>query len=235
MTKYNQKHFKFTILNYLTIKGNPLLANCAAIGVCNYINLPSSNKEILNNAQNCNTISEVQTACLTGLPVELVSFTGKNEGMVNVLEWTTVSEVNSYYFIIERSTDGVQFYTVGKVKSKSYMHEKNEYQFKDEVPKEGINYYRLRPTNLDGTYVFSDIISLILSVPDQVSLFPNPSSDQIFIRSNGNSEYKISDITGQEVIKGTTDQLVHSINIQQLPQGMYTFYMNDQIIRFIKQ
>jgi Secretion system C-terminal sorting domain len=189
----------------------------------------------MNNAQNCNTISEVQTACLIGLPVELVSFTGKNEGTVNVLEWITASEINSDYFIIERSTDGINFHDVGKVKSKSYAHEVNEYQFKDEVPKDGINYYRLRPTDLDGTYSYSGIISLVLTVPDQVSLYPNPSSDQIFIRSNGNSEFKISDITGQVIIKSTTDHLVHSINIQQLPQGMYTFYMNDQVIRFIKQ
>lgn len=85
------------------------------------------------------------------LPVELNGFTAKCEKGKIVCEWETATEINSDYFTIEKSIDGINFYPVGQVKAagKSYNAKKYYYVIKDAF--DDIAYYRLSETDLNGT------------------------------------------------------------------------------------
>ncbi|MBL4861528.1 MAG: hypothetical protein JKY09_00720 [Crocinitomicaceae bacterium] len=91
------------------------------------------------------------TDCIIVLPIELIGFEGENNGSVNTLTWSTVSEFNNDYFTVERSIDNKEWIFVGNISSKGNTSENQKYKMNDRNFSEGINYYRLHQTDLDGT------------------------------------------------------------------------------------
>ena len=65
------------------------------------------------------------------LPVELVYFGGYNEEENNFLQWTTASEVNNYYFEVERSLDLKTFNKIGKIPGSGTTSFQHTYAFTD--------------------------------------------------------------------------------------------------------
>ncbi len=94
------------------------------------------------------------------LPVELLSFNGIYEnGKVN-LYWETASETNNDYFIVERSVDGENFEIVTTVKGAGNSSTILKYSATDDAPPVGVVYYRLRQTDFNGDFEYSNIISV---------------------------------------------------------------------------
>ena len=85
------------------------------------------------------------------LPVELLSFTARplqNEFVK--CEWQTASEINSDYFLVQRSIDAINFEIVGSVSAAGYSNSILEYEFDDHEPYDGVSYYRLQQFDRDG-------------------------------------------------------------------------------------
>lgn len=90
------------------------------------------------------------------LPVNLTSFEAKNiANNKNELTFRTASETNNAYFEIERSADGSNFTTIGRVEGNGTTIEAKSYTFVDETAKKGVNYYRLKQVDNDGRYEYS--------------------------------------------------------------------------------
>ena len=106
---------------------------------------------------NNNGNNYIATLTVTILPVELTQFAAKANDESVSIDWSTVSESNSDYFKVERSIDGSNFDAIGKVKAQGNSVEQINYSFIDEDPVQGINYYRLRQVDLDGSFFFSEI------------------------------------------------------------------------------
>ncbi|MGV3631239.1 MAG: hypothetical protein ACO1O6_08535 [Bacteroidota bacterium] len=84
------------------------------------------------------------------LPVDLGDFFAVNIENKNKLVWTTYSESNSDYFLVERSADGINWRNIAQVEA---AHESNgylTYNLLDESYETGMNYYRLSQFDLDG-------------------------------------------------------------------------------------
>jgi|GEM_PF-2456863 len=94
------------------------------------------------------------------LPIELVSFTGKKDGNNNELKWTTATELNNDYFTIEKTLDGTNFEIVGIENGAGNSNQYLDYSLIDYDVREVINYYRLKQTDFDGKYDFSELISI---------------------------------------------------------------------------
>jgi len=84
------------------------------------------------------------------LPIELLSFTGKQEDECNVLEWITATEFNNDYFTIERSPDATNFNVVGTINGAGNSTNVLFYYMEDTKPFEGITYYRLSQYDFNG-------------------------------------------------------------------------------------
>jgi hypothetical protein len=113
--------------------------------------------------------------CIVQLPVELLFFTGKKLNENNIaLDWATASELNNNYFEIERSNDAINFSSIGNVASKATNGNSNykiDYQFIDNAPLQGINYYRLKQVDIDNTTKHSKIISVVMkNAKDDLSI-----------------------------------------------------------------
>ncbi|MDD5571345.1 MAG: T9SS type A sorting domain-containing protein, partial [Bacteroidales bacterium] len=94
------------------------------------------------------------------LPIELLSFNGVYENKKVPLYWSTAAEINNDYFTIERSTDGEKFEIITNVKGAGNSNTILKYSVVDNNPPQGIVYYRLKQTDFDGAYKYSDIISV---------------------------------------------------------------------------
>jgi fibronectin-binding autotransporter adhesin len=116
------------------------------------------------------------------LPIELLDFNAVLRGSAVDLNWSTASEVNNDFFTIERSADLEKFEEVRIVKGQGTKRTKTSYSSVDENPLSGRSYYRLRQTDLDGHYTFSDL-KLIDNVTTnaRLSIYPNPVMDSKFI------------------------------------------------------
>lgn len=120
------------------------------------------------------------------LPVNLVSFTGKNIDNANILHWITSIEFNNDRFEIERSEDGINFYTIGSVNSKGNNSTKQAYEFYDTKFIKEKNYYRLLQIDVDGKKTYFDIVSIESLRNNMFSIYPNPATDEINILTTGN-------------------------------------------------
>lgn len=94
------------------------------------------------------------------LPIELLSFNGlMNNGNVE-FEWLTASEINNHYFTLERSNDAVNFNNLLIVPGAGNSKQVLKYSAVDNNPFKGIAYYRLKQTDYNGKYSYSNIIKI---------------------------------------------------------------------------
>jgi hypothetical protein len=122
-------------------------------------------------------------AAPTPLPVVLTTFTGTVDAQaLATLRWTTASEYNTDYFILERSADGLEFSAVGRQAAAGTSSQAIIYQFADSRPLTAITYYRLRQADRDGSEHFSSIVTLapVGSFAREVVVYPNPATSQAF-------------------------------------------------------
>ena len=95
------------------------------------------------------------------LPIELLYFKGisKNDG--NLIQWATATEQNNDYFTLLWSDNGIKFTPIHKRQGTGNSSIKIEYEYLDEYPSIGVNYYVLRQTDYDGKYKDSYAISVL--------------------------------------------------------------------------
>ncbi len=126
------------------------------------------------------------TTASGSLPVKLISFSGVKTNKTAVLKWTTASEENNDRFEVHSSTNGIDYKTIGTVLGAGYSNRVLNYTFIDEQPATGINYYRLKQVDKDGTSSLSTIISLNFAeaVKTSISAWPIPATDYITLELN---------------------------------------------------
>ncbi|MEZ4993056.1 MAG: T9SS type A sorting domain-containing protein [Saprospiraceae bacterium] len=121
-------------------------------------------------------------AIAASLPVELASFQAISRDKMVELEWTTSSELNNNFFQIEHSLDAIEFYPVGKVKGNGTISEAVTYYFLHRQPADGVNYYRLKQVDFDGSFEYSNIKGVKVNERGGgVSIFPNPVTERALV------------------------------------------------------
>jgi hypothetical protein len=109
------------------------------------------------------------------LPVELISFKGLKQKESVLLEWNTAIEINNDHFVVQRSSNGINFSDIGQVEGIGNSTQLNNYEFVDLLPKSGANFYRLKQVDVDGTNEFvGDILRIEFDRDSAFSVFPNP-------------------------------------------------------------
>lgn len=110
------------------------------------------------------------------LPVKLKSFSIKKNADGAIITWATAMEENNDFFEIERSTDGKNWKVIEKIPAKGIA---SVYSYQDPSPVAGVNYYRLKQYDKDGTVTNLQVKSLDFSLAKAaVSVFPNPVTDK---------------------------------------------------------
>lgn len=163
------------------------------------------------------------------LPVSLLSFEAKIKDQEVHIEWITASEINNHFFTIEKSANGIHFSDLIKVTGAGTTSSTMYYDAMDKSPFRGTTYYRLKQTDFDGSFTYSDIVAVSNNGPssnEAYRVYPNPAgAGNINIAANGEKDvdFSIFDLTGKAVYKGTAYAMtINTVNIEMLSQGLYT-------------
>lgn len=151
------------------------------------------------------------------LPVELVSFSASIIGAGVELSWSTASELNNSGFDVQRSTDGVNFTSLGFVRGNGTTTSTSNYTFVDEMLRNAyypVVYYRLKQVDYTGEFTYSSVIEIDMNGVIDFALnqnYPNPFNPSTTIAFSLLLDATVSlivyDISGSEVSSVVNGQL----------------------------
>jgi hypothetical protein len=159
------------------------------------------------------------------LPIELINFTAIGTDQNVLLNWQTASEINNDYFEIERSTDGENFIPIQQVNGAGNSSQILNYSTIDYSPFIGINYYRLKQTDFDGAFSYSDVKQVNFISSDVLRVYPNPAQNEVFVQFNDEvvfDEITLTDVTGKIIlVLNSKDKSLIKMDISTLSKGIY--------------
>ncbi|MDF1698608.1 MAG: T9SS type A sorting domain-containing protein [Saprospiraceae bacterium] len=176
------------------------------------------------------------------LSVNYTSFDATKEDEKVLLKWNTTQEINHSHFEVQWSSENFDMVTIGRVDEKITIDNENSYFFLHESPNEGINYYRLVQYDLDGTFEYSDMKSVLIrnQNSNQYKVYPNPCKDILTVELKNNYEdevpIQIYDANGGVVSilnYQKTDKKLF-IDVSSFKNGLYLLFLDNRVSRFVK-
>ena len=152
-----------------------------------------SNTEIPINSTSYFTIVSIDSR--TPLPIDIVEFTAKTVNNEYVqLDWQTASKINNDYFTIERSHNATNWDELKTIDGGENSTSNLSYSDVDDKPYSGISYYRLKQTDIDGKFEYSEMNKVNIDDVEgaQIEIYPNPSTNGVFNLTTPNIEEKVS-------------------------------------------
>lgn len=183
------------------------------------------------------------------LPIELLSFGGRQVGAAIQLHWETATERDNDYVEVQRSRDGKYFEALDRVPGAGNSATPLRYTFADVQPLPGVNYYRLRQVDFDGQQEFHPIIAVRFDDKNApatgITVFPTFVSEDLNIRFAQATENAgtllVSDLNGRILLQRTlgvgTEQT--QVHVSSLPAGHYIVVVQNErtreVSRFVKE
>ena len=163
------------------------------------------------------------------LPITLMAFNAKRNGLVNEIAWLTAQEKNTSLFVIERSSDGQNYQKIGEVNAAGNSSNSLSYNFTDVSPLPGTNYYRLKIIDRDNNTKFSDVKIIKNAAVSNFTIYPNPVKDVMNIDINATKAEKgviiITGIDGRQVYNRAVNiskgSNILNINVSDIEAGTY--------------
>tara|TARA_R110002049_G_scaffold258433_1_gene434172 strand:- start:656 stop:1828 length:1173 start_codon:yes stop_codon:yes gene_type:complete len=160
----------------------------------------------------------------TPLPIELTYFKVKKQLNDAKIEWETASEINNDYFTIEKSYDAEEWNILTTVNGQGNSSTSKKYYIIDqEVNPNKSTYYRLKQTDFNGDFSYSEIEFISGNrITSDLVVYPNPASDEIRItNSSPNSTIFIYDLTGKLHLEESGYESGSRIDVSHFPRGQY--------------
>lgn len=164
------------------------------------------------------------------LPVKLVSFNYFMQDQQKVLlKWEVAEQQDIREYIIERSTDGRNYSSIGSVTANSLLT--FTYHFTDNEPVNGVSYYRLKIVE-DNIINYSSILVVKLAAAEKgITIYPVPASAEVTIRLNNNTlintAAELFNSDGRLLRTIKLGGITQHLNIRYLPAGLYYLKMLD--------
>ncbi len=175
------------------------------------------------------------------LPIELLDFKASIVDEDVLLQWQTATEINNDYMAIERSADGRHFEEIDWLPGAGTTYEPQAYQIWDKNPLAGINYYRLRQVDFDGTATYHKVISVRFDgKPIDAAIYPTVVDQELTIvygsPISGEGQLDVVDLNGRSVLSRQVNEGEVSmiLPVGDLDNGHYILrieYHNESIIK----
>lgn len=158
------------------------------------------------------------------LPVTGLSITATLKGNNTEVNWSTLSEINTKEFEVERSTDGVRFQTIAVKAAVGNTNSTSHYTILDELTAPGTYFYRVKSIDLDGKMTFSEIKSVVYgNTATQMVVGPNPFTNRLTLSNlNEVSRVDVIDMAGRIVIsRNVKNESTVTLETGHLASGVY--------------
>lgn len=173
------------------------------------------------------------------LPLKLLSYSTALDNRSVRHFWTTANEMNVSHFMVERSIDGMNFTTAGRIEAKNGIAQQS-YSLRETLPASLLNaatiYYRLKMVDKDGTFSYSKLTTVAPQKLAQFVISPNPATNFVNIAIPKAKMVAICTVTGQTLYRATLDASAdtHTVRFNRLPAGTYLLKVvkenNDTIV-----
>jgi len=168
------------------------------------------------------------TVTMVALPFVFTNVNGYWRNNQTIVKWETKNEKNLSQYTVERSVDGQRFFVPVHAQNSST----GTYQWLDENPATGNNYYRIHSIGIDGTSEYSKVIAVFVDKSSEsFTVYPNPAKVDNFNLQLNNQEaglYEVQLINtfGQTLVTRTFNHSGGSGNQKinfgrSIPQGIY--------------
>ena len=149
---------------------------------------PGTYRYVVKDFSNNTCLQDSFEVVVTGnLPSSFTTFKATLQNRSVALEWMVSSKLDNQYFTIERSTDGINYHFLARLKSAGNASSANIYRDIDNTPAKGMNHYRLSQTNTNGRVSYLDIKSVNYNL--------NKNLNAVFVSKTNGAVIKISDNT----------------------------------------
>lgn len=178
----------------------------------------------------------------TSLPIRFSFFTAQKLTQAVSLKWQT-SQIASSYFIIERSSDGTLYDSIGIVSAATSNSLVNQYSYTDISPGRSTHFYRLKQVEQDGSFFYSAVVKVIdAGEASQFRILQNPIKEilQLLIQQSQDDGFtlQITDMYGRLLIDrnypGNPSRSIYSLLTSGLPNGIYSISMHTKKISFAR-
>ena len=152
-----------------------------------------------------------------------MSFNATVNGRNVELQWQTATETNNNYFTVLRSYNGLDFYPIAQIQGAGNSNEVLSYSYTDNMPYDGLNYYKLRQTDFDGTEDYSHTLVIQAEHEIQYYIFYSKGTIHIQLPQDSKEEYEIiihnihGHLLRSELISTSKGGSYHTINVSGLP------------------
>jgi hypothetical protein len=171
-----------------------------------------------------------------------------NNETASLLTWNTYNEQDVAAYTIERSFNGTNFIALGTVASKGNSPHGFTYNYVDDKPVMGINYYRIKASSANGEIKYTDIKSLEFKAFNGISINPNPFVNDInlafYSARDGKALFQLFSMGGsllfEERLTISEGNNIIQLHLPTLPKAHYlsALYLDDKLIatkRLLKQ
>jgi Secretion system C-terminal sorting domain/FG-GAP repeat len=173
----------------------------------------------------------------SGLPIELGYFAGNYSNNAVILNWKVENQINFSHFDVEKSLDGTVFNGIGNIK----LTNSELYYYKDiDLSKSSLFYYRLKMVDNDGSFSYSNIISIRTGQVNTFSILGNPVKDNLHLTGlKAGGTLTLYDNVGKMILQKNIEDESFFMDVSFLVNGVYFLqYSNDNVIgnkKIIKQ
>jgi hypothetical protein len=171
------------------------------------------------------------------LPVTWLNFNAIKKNNTVVLNWSTAMEQNSKDYEVQRSTDGINWKTIGTVLAAGNSTTVQQYSFTDTDPSIGTNHYRLVQHDIDNKKSYSKIVLAVFSKAGSgLKIFPNPVvNGTSTINLDQPSVVTVYDGSGVKLMQKQFPAGASSLELSHLPKGTYFLKTQSDAVLFIIQ
>lgn len=197
--------------------------------------ISGASSTISNTSTAWTNAGQIQITYTSTLPVIWQSFTAIKQNGEIQLKWVTATERNTKEYIIERSTVGSNWNTIGIVTAAGNSSSTQQYSFTDKNPVGALNYYRLQQRDIDNKINYSEVVVVNFSeAAGLLRIYPNPALNGYFtLILKEASIVTVYNSTGTKILQKELSVGTHPFNLSQLAKGTYYIKAKNDAILFV--
>ena len=196
----------------------------------NWAQYPASTRDAINNFVLTNGLSGITLNELTlasqfaPLPLTWLSFTAQAQNnSQSLLQWATAQEQNTKDFYIQHGADGINWVTIGSLPSAGNNNSTNNYNYVHTNPEKGLNYYRIKQTDVDSRYSYSPVRMLSFTrVLQPFIILGNPvTNDVLTLQVNMATSLAFYTADGKLLWQEQVNAGTKTIDVRRYAKGTY--------------